>query len=119
MRLRLQLAGCLLAVGLSAALCAPTMAQRGRVAHFTPPQHAAAPKAQTRPPQKPPRQQEKNTAKPPKNSGNGGARNGQGNGGNRPDSASRPNANPNGDPNRPPSSYVPPAPQKKFSDLSP
>jgi hypothetical protein len=32
---------------------------------------------------------------------------------------SRPSPNPNNNPNRPPSSYTPPQPQRKFSDLPP
>ena len=119
MRFRLQLAGCLLAMGIGAALAAPSMAQHGHTAHWAPRQHTP-PKSQNRPPQhqQPP---PKNAARPPQNGGhpNGGAGNPQGNGGNRSNSVPRPSPNPNNNPNRPPSSYVPPQPQKKFSDLPP
>jgi Protein of unknown function (DUF3106) len=104
-------------MGLSAVLAAPSMAQRGRVAHWAPQQHTP-PKSQNRPPQ---HQQPKNAAKPPQNGGhpNGGAGAPQRNGGNQPNSVPRPSSNPNNDPNRPPSSYNPPQPQRKFSDLPP
>jgi hypothetical protein len=107
-------------MGLGAVLAAPSMAQRGHTAHWAPQQHTP-PKSQNRPPQHqapPP----KNAARPPQNGGhppNGGAGNPQGNGGNRPNSVPRPSPNPNNNPNRPPSSYVPPQPQRKFSDLPP
>jgi hypothetical protein len=119
MRLRLQLAGYLLAMGLSAVLVAPSMAQRGR-ANFAPQQHTS-PKAQARQQQKQQRQQAKNAAKPaqPANRPNGGAGNPQGGGANQPHSVPRPSPNPNNDPNRPPSSYNPQQPQRKFSDLPP
>lgn len=119
MRLRLQLAGCLLAMGLGAVLAAPSMAQRGR-ANFAPQQHKPPPRAQARPQQRQQqRQQERNAAKPPQQERhpNGGAGNPQGNGANHPNSVPHPNINPNGNPNRPPYAYTPPA--KRFSDLPP
>jgi hypothetical protein len=126
MGLRFQLAGCLLAMGLSAVLAVPSMAQRERVAHPAPQQHRPPPKAQARQqqrqqPRQQQRQQERNAAKPPQHDGrpNGGTGNPRGNGLNHPDSAAHPNGNPNGNPNRPPSSYVPPQPQRRFSDLPP
>jgi Protein of unknown function (DUF3106) len=119
MRFRLQLAGSLLAIGLGALLAGPSMAQHGHAAHWAPQQHTPA-KSQNRPPQHQP-PPPKNAAKPPQNGGhpNGGAGNPQGNGANRPNSVPRPSPNPNNNPNRPPSSYVPPQPQRKFSDLPP
>ena len=120
MRIRLQLAGCLLAMGLGAVVAAPSMAQRGHVAHWAPQQHTP-PKSQNRPPQHQP-PPPKNAARPPQNGGhppNAGAGNPQGNGGNRPNYVPRPSPNPNNNPNRPPSSYTPPQPQRKFSDLPP
>jgi Protein of unknown function (DUF3106) len=123
MRLRFQLAGCLLAMGLSAVLAGPSMAQRGRVAHWAPQQHTPPPKAQARQQQqqRQQRQQERNAAKPPQHEGrpNGRTGNPRGNGVNHPDSVPHPNGNPNGNPNRPPSSYAPPQPQRRFSDLPP
>jgi uncharacterized protein DUF3106 len=123
MRLRFQLAGCLLAMGLSAVLAVPAMAQRGRVASSAPQQHTPPPpKAQAGQQQRQQqRQQERSAAKPPQHERprNGGTGNPQGNGVNHPDSAPHPNGNPNGNPNRPPSSYVPPQPQRRFSDMPP
>jgi hypothetical protein len=122
MRLAFQLAGCLLAMELSAVLAAPATAQRGHVAHWAPQQHTPPPKPQARPPQRPQQgRPERNTARPPQHDGrpNGGRGNSQGNGVNHPDSVPHPNGNPNGNPNRPPSSYVPPPPQRRFSDLPP
>jgi hypothetical protein len=89
-------------MGLSAVLAPPSMAQRGHVAHWAPQQHTP-PKSQNRPPQ---HQQPKNAAKPQQNGG-------------RPNSVPRPSPNPNNNPNRPPSSYNPPQPQRRFSDLPP
>jgi hypothetical protein len=122
MRLRLPLAGCLLAMSLSAVLAAPSMAQRGRV-NSAPPQHTPPPKAPAKQQQQrqQQRQQERNAAKPPQHDKhpNGGSGNPQGNGAKQPDSVPHSNGNPNGNPNRPPSAYTPPQPQKKFSDLPP
>lgn len=105
----------MIAVGFSAALAAPCLAQRGR-ANFSaqehrPPRMAAR---QARPQQ---RQQQKNAAKAAQQERrqNGGAGHPETNGANRPNSGARPS----GDPNRPPSSYIPPPAQRKFSDLSP
>ncbi|HMD39344.1 MAG TPA: DUF3106 domain-containing protein [Candidatus Acidoferrum sp.] len=115
MRLRLQLAVCLLVLGFGTALAAPCLAQRGR-ANFAP-QHPP-PKAQARKQaRQQQRQQEKQAQK--ESQANGGAGKPQGNAANGQEPAAHPSANPNGDPNRPPSSYKPPAPQRKFSDLSP
>lgn len=121
MRFRLQLAGCLLAIGLSVTLAGPSMAQHGRVAHWAPQQHTP-PKSQPRPQQAPQqRQPPKNAAKPAQqgNRPNGGGGNPQGTGANRPNFVPRPSLNPNNNPNRPPSAYTPPQPQRKFSDLPP
>ncbi len=121
MKIRFQLAGCLLAMGLSAVLAAPSTAQRAR-ASVAPQQHTPPPKAQARPPQRQQqRQQERNAAKPPQSGkpANGGTGTPQGNGTNHPDSVPHPNGSPNGNPNRPPSAYTPPQPQRKFSDLPP
>src|SRR5579872_5772315 len=116
MRLRLQLAGCLLAMGLGTMLAEPSMAQRGRV-NSPPPQHAQ-PRAQVRQQSRPPQhQQPKNAPKPlqQERRPNGAGGNPQGNGANRPNNLQHPNGNPN----RPPSAYTPPQPQKKLSDLPP
>ncbi|MGB7232574.1 MAG: DUF3106 domain-containing protein [Candidatus Acidiferrum sp.] len=107
MGLRLQLAGCLIAIGLSTALAAPCSAQRGRAnlsaqAHRPP---APGPRAQARQQ----RQQERKAAKAAQQE-------------KRPNAAERnPQGNPqrSANPNRPPSAYTPPAPQRKFSDLTP
>ncbi|HMD06204.1 MAG TPA: DUF3106 domain-containing protein [Candidatus Acidoferrum sp.] len=117
MRFRFQLAGCLLAMGLGAVVAAPSMAQHGHVAHWAPQQHTP-PKSQNRPPQ---HQPPKNAAKPAQqgNRPNGNGGNPQGNGANRPNYVPRPSPNPSNNPNRPPSSYTPPQPQRKFSDLPP
>ena len=103
MGLRLQLAACLIAIGLSTALAAPCSAQRGRAvfsaqAHRPP---APGPRAQAHQQ----RQQERRAAKAAQQQG-------------RPNAAER-NSQRSANPNRPPSAYTPPAPQRKFSDLSP
>lgn len=113
MRLRFQLASCLILLGLSTALAVPCPAQRAKPNGA--PQRDRPPKAQERK-QAPPRNQQErrpqNQAPNRQNSGGNAARNGA----NRPDSVTRPNGNPN----RPPSAYTPPpAPPRKFSDLSP
>jgi Protein of unknown function (DUF3106) len=104
-------------MGLGAVVAAPSMAQHGHVAHWAPQQHTPQ-KSQNRPPQ---HQPPKNAAKPAQqgNRPNGSGGNPQGNGANRPNYVPRPSPNPNNNPNRPPSSYTPPQPQRKFSDLPP
>ena len=107
----------MIAVGLSAVLAAPGLAQRGR-ARFMPAQEHSPPRMPAaRQARQQQRQQQRNAAKAAQQERrqNGGAGNAQGNGANRPNSAARPN----GDPNRPPSAYTPSAPQKRFSDLNP
>jgi hypothetical protein len=118
MRIRFQFAGCLLAMGLSTVLAAPGWAQRGHA--NAGPQHPA-PRVQAKKPPKPPQHPApKGGAKPQQETRpNGGGGNPQGSGGNRPNAAQQPNTNPNGNPNRPPSSYTPPQPQRKFSDMTP
>ncbi len=118
MRFRLQLAGCLLAMGLGTMLAEPSMAQRGRT-NTPPPQHTP-PRAQVRQQSRPPQhQQPKNAPKPAQQerrpNGPGGNPQGNGNGANRPGNL----PHPNGNPNRPPSAYTPPQPPKKLSDLPP
>lgn len=108
MRLRFQFGMCLLVLGLCAMMAEPSVAQR-RANPPPPPRRppAAQQRRQDRPPQ---RQQEKRQ----QNRGQSGAGNAQGNAGNHP------GGNPNSNPNRPPSAYTPPpAPQRKFNDLSP
>ncbi|MGC1485653.1 MAG: DUF3106 domain-containing protein [Candidatus Acidiferrum sp.] len=102
MRLRLQLAGWLLAMGLSAVLAAPCLAQRGR-ANFSAQQHNP-PRVQAQRQARQQRQQQRNAARGAQQEKrqNGGAGNSGGNGRNRP-----------------PSSYIPPQTQRRFSDLSP
>ncbi|MGC0772548.1 MAG: DUF3106 domain-containing protein [Candidatus Acidiferrum sp.] len=119
MRLRLQLAGCLIAMGLSTVLAVPCLAQRGRAnwsaQDHRPPRIQA--RGQVQQQRQQPRQQERNAAKGAQQARrqNGEAGNPQGNRVNRPDSMARPNGNPN----RPPSAYTPPSAQRRFSDLSP
>lgn len=106
----------MIAVGLSAVLTSPCLAQRGR-ANFSAQEHRPPRMAAARQARPQPRQQQKNAAKAAQEEKrqNRAAGNPQGHGANRPNSAARPN----GDPNRPPSSYTPPASQRRFSDLSP
>src|SRR5580765_6020369 len=124
MRLRLQLAGCLLAMGLSAVLAAPSAAQQQQKPQRPP---RTQERRQERQPQ---RQQQRNPARgaQPERRQNGGAGNPQGNRANRPDYVPRPNAGPNrpdyvprpnGNPNRQPYAYAPPQPRQRFNDLPP
>jgi len=118
MRLRRQLAGCLLAVGLSAVLAAPSAAQRGRANGAQQQQQQKPPRTQERKQERQPqRQQQRNPARgaQPERRQNGGAGNPQGNRANRPDYVPHPNANPN----RPQSAYAPPQPRQRFNDLPP
>jgi hypothetical protein len=104
MRLRLQFATCLLALGLGTAMAVPSFGQRPRP-NAPPPRKPPA--AQRRRQDRPPQRQQQTQ---PQTRQNGAPGNPQGNGANRPNSNS----------NRPPSAYTPPpAPQKKFSELSP
>lgn len=116
---RFQLGGCLLTIWLSALLAGPVTAQ-GRRANWAQQEHRP-PRATQRSQERPqPRQQTKNAERGAQQERrqSGGAGNPQQNGGNRPPAfVPRPNANSN--PNRPPSSYIPPQPQRKFNDLSP
>jgi hypothetical protein len=117
MRLRLQLAGFLLALGVSTVLALPSMAQRGR-ANFSAQEHRPPRIQEQRQQRQQERQQQRRAAKEAQREGrqNAGAGNARENGGNRPNSEGRAN----GDANRPPSAYTPPAaPQRRFSDLSP
>jgi hypothetical protein len=108
MRRRLQLAGWLLALGMSAAMAVPCLAQGPRV-------HRVQNQQANRPP-KAPKQQQRQTQK---QSQRQSQRQNQDPGGNRPSNSNvnRPGtaAQPN-NPNRPPSSYTP---QRKFNELSP
>ncbi|MGB7282637.1 MAG: DUF3106 domain-containing protein [Candidatus Acidiferrum sp.] len=117
MRVRLQLAGFLLALGVSTVLAAPSMAQRGR-ANLSAQEHRPPRIQEQRQQRQQERQQQRRAAKEAQREGrqNAGAGNARGNGGNRPNAEARAN----GDANRPPSAYTPPAaPQRRFSDLSP
>jgi hypothetical protein len=100
MKLRLQFAGCLLALGISAVLATPSFAQRARFAQNHPPK-----------PPKPERQQQRQERRQQQQ------QNAQKNDANRPpqENANRP---PQQNPNRPPSAYTPP-PAPKFNNLNP
>src|ERR1700741_4438233 len=117
MRWRLQFAGCLMALGISAMIAPPCYAQRGRAnwAQNRPADKPPKPpKQEARPAQKQEyrqqqqearraqvgRRQNENANRPPERNPN------------RPDA----NARPNNNPNRPPSAYVPP-PRKNFDNL--
>ena len=121
MRRRVQFAGWLITLGLSAALVAPLLAQaqRGNGAQNRPANKPPA--RQSQPPrQQPPRQQQRQESRQPQQTAK--AQNQRQNSGvNRP-----PNANvnraemlgqPNINPNRPPSAYTPPPP-KTFNSLN-
>ena len=114
MRLRLKLASCLILLGFSTVLAVPCSAQRGKPSGGQ--QHDRPPKAQERRPAPPRNQQQGRPQNQAPNRQNGAAGNSARNGADRPDAVTRTNGNPN----RPPSAYTPPpAPQRKFSDLSP
>jgi len=117
MKLGLQFAGGLLALGICAALPAPSLAQRHTPppAHFAqsnpskPPKPPNPPRQDRRPPQNAPRNQpqqrpqNQNPNRPPHFNPN----------------AANGNPRPNNNPNRPPSAYTPPPPAKKFNELTP
>jgi hypothetical protein len=114
---RVQFAGWLIALGLSAALVVPSLAQaqRGNGAQNRPPNKAPAQHSQS-PRQQAPRQERRQQQQGQR------AQNGrQNSGGNRPPNANVNRADimgqPNINPNRPPSSYTPPPP-KTFNSLS-
>jgi hypothetical protein len=117
MRLRLQFAGCLVALGISAMILVPCYAQRGR-ANWAQNRPADKP---PKPPKPPARQQQKQEHRQQQQEArraqvekrqNEGANRSSATNPNRTD----PNARPNSNPNRPPSAYTPP-PAKKFNSL--
>jgi hypothetical protein len=113
MKGKLQFAGWLMAVGMSAAVALPCLAQGAR-----------ANGAQNRPPNRPPKQEQRPAQRPAQRQQQPEARKAQNE--RRNTSANRPpNANANraagptnNNPNRPPSAYTPP-PKRNFNDLSP
>jgi hypothetical protein len=124
MRLKLQFAGWLVALGMSVALVAPSFAQtqRGNGGQNRPANKPPARQGQ-QPRQQPPRQQQRQEQsqqrrqpqQPPRAQNER-----QNSGGNRPPNASVNRAEmmgqPNVNPNRPPSAYTPPPP-KRFNNL--
>jgi hypothetical protein len=111
MRVKLQLAACVLALGISAGLAYPSTAQRPHYAAQKPARPVAPPRQQRQPQKQQQRQQARQEARQggQNNGGNNAAR-----GQNNPD-WNRPGGG-NTNPNRPPSANTP---QKKFQDLSP
>jgi hypothetical protein len=113
MKGKLQFAGWLMAVGMSAAVALPCLAQGAR-----------ANGAQNRPPNRAPKQEQRPAPRPAQRQQQPEARKAQNE--RRNTSANRPpNANANraagptnNNPNRPPSAYTPP-PKRNFNDLSP
>jgi Protein of unknown function (DUF3106) len=108
MRLRLQFAGWLLALGMSAAMAVPCLAQGPRV-------HRVQNQQANRPPKTPKQQQrqaQKQAQRPQQQRQNSGANRPPNSNVNRPGTAAQSN-----NPNRPPSSYTPPA--RKFNELNP
>jgi hypothetical protein len=125
MRLKLQFAGWLVALGLSAALVTPLLAQaqRGNGAQNRPANKPPA--RQSQPPrQQPPRQQQRQESRQPQQAPraqNGRQNSGGNSGGNRPPNANVNRADmlgqPKINPNRPLSAYAPPPP-KTFNSLN-
>lgn len=106
MRRRLQFAGCLLALGMSAAMAVTSLAQGPRVYRVQ--QNRPA----NRPP-KAPKQQGQAQRPAQRQQPNAGANRPANPNANRPGTAAQPN-----NPNRPPSSFTPQT-QRKFNELSP
>lgn len=115
MRIRLQLAASLVALGLGTVMAVASSAQRPGGAHFAaPPQHKPPKPAQPKANRPPQRQQERKAGQQGKQGG-GSTGNPQGNNANHP--AYTPQGN---NPNRPPSAYTPPpAPKKQFNERPP
>jgi hypothetical protein len=108
MRRTLQFAGCLLALGMSAAIAAPCLAQAPRV-------HRVQQNRPVHNPPKAPKQQQRQAQKQEHRQ-----QQQQNSGANRPPNANvnRPRtAAPTNNPNRPPSAYTPPS--RKFNELTP
>src|SRR6266481_5305871 len=103
MKRKLQFAGWLVALGMSAVLAAPSFAQEPR-----------ANRAQNRQDNKPPRQQQQESRRAQNERQNSGGNRPPNPNVNRADMMGQPNINPN----RPPSAYNPP-PKKEFNSLSP
>ena len=129
MRLRVQIAGCVVALGISALSAAPCLAQRERANWAQNRQDNKPPKQQSQPQprQQPPRQQQRQEQRQERRQqqqeaqrarnerqNSGGANRPPNSNANRAEMVPRPNVNPN----RPPAAYTPP-PQRKFKDLSP
>jgi hypothetical protein len=108
MKRKLQFAGWLMALGLSAALAGPSLAQ-----------NRPAPKPPKPQPQRQAQNQQGRQQQQARRAQNG--RQNSGSGANRPPNANMNRAataaRPNNNPNRPPSAYTPPA--RKFNELSP
>lgn len=121
MRLKLQFAGWLIALGMGGALAVPAFAQGPRANWAQSRQDDKPPKQQQRQPQQQRQEQRRENRQPrqearrPQNERqNSGANRPPNSNANRAEMITRPNANPN----RPPSAYTPP-PQRKYRDLSP
>jgi len=128
MKRKLQFAGWLVALGMSAVLAAPSFAQEPRANRAQNRQDNRPPRQQSQPPrQQPPRQQQqrqeqRQERRQQQQESRRAQNERQNSGGNRPPN---PNVNradmmgqPNINPNRPPSAYTPP-PKKEFNSLSP
>jgi hypothetical protein len=123
MKRKLQFAGWLMALGMSAALTMPSFAQGPRANGAQNRQDNKPPKPQSQAPrQQPPRQQprqEQRQQRQQRQAAQRARNERQNSSANRPpnSNASRPaTAQPSGNPNRPPSAYTPP-PAKKFDTL--
>ena len=126
MRLRVQIAGCMVALGISAALAVPSFAQRERANWAQNRQDNKPPKHQSQPRQQPPRQQQRQEQRQERRQQQQEAqraRNERQNSGraNRPPNSNANRAEmvprrPNVNANRPPSAYPPPP--KTFNSLN-
>jgi|SRR5437016_350206 len=119
MRLRVQIAGCVVALGISAVLAVPAFAQRERANWAQNRQDNKPPKQQRqqlqrREQRRENRQQRQESQRAQDERRNSGANRPPNSKPNRADMSGQPNINPN----RPPSAYTPP-PQRRFKDLSP
>jgi len=112
MKRKLQLAGWLMALGMSAALAVPSFAQGPRANGAQNRQANKPPAQQQRQTQRQERRQQQAAPRAQNERQNSGANRPPSVNGNRADTSARPNNNPN----RPPSAYTPP--QRKFNDLN-
>jgi hypothetical protein len=121
---KLQFAGWLVALGMSAVLAVPSFAQKPRANGAQNRQDNKPPRQQSQPPrqQQPQRQEQRREQRQQPQEARRAQNERQNSGGNRPPNANSNRAEtatrPNNNPNRPPSAYTPP-PQKKLNQLSP